>query len=298
MVLLECKDLIKIYPSPIEGLNIPALRGVDIKIEEGEIISIIGPSGSGKSTLIRMIGGYDQPSSGEVLFKGKLVNQFRGAVLHQYHQEIGVMYQSPGDNLFFGLSVMDNVILPMQYSGRFSGQETQKALELLDHVGLRNKSARKPTELSGGEQQRVSIAVALANEPKVLLADEPTGELDSHTTNIIVKYFQHLKDDFGLTICIVTHDKRFARSVDKTYRIQDGKISTLHMRPKNGTSIDLVDEITIVDAKGNLRLPHKVLNAFDNLNTVRVKVKGNKIELIPYDTTQNQSKQTVEGEKK
>lgn len=297
-LLLECKDLIKIYPSPIEGLHFPALRGLDLVLDEREMISIIGPSGSGKTTLIRMLGAYDQPSSGEVWFKGKLVNQFSGAYLNEYHQEVGVMYQSPTDNLVFSLSVIDNIMLPMEYSGKFSGKEIQRAHELLEHVGLSNKGNRKPSELSGGEQQRVSIAVALANEPTLLLADEPTGELDSHTTNIIIDYFRQLQKDLGLTLCIVTHDKRFARSVDRTYRIQDGRITTVHLRSEDGDEIDIQDEIILVDAKGNLRLPQNVLKAFSHLNAVRVHLKGSKIELVPYKKSNTLNKKRSEEKKR
>jgi ABC-type lipoprotein export system ATPase subunit len=297
-LLLECKDLIKIYPSPIEGLHFPALRGLDLVLDEREMISIIGPSGSGKSTLIRMLGAYDQPSSGEVWFKDKLVNQFSGEYLNEYHQDVGVMHQSPTDNLIFGLSVIDNIMLPMHYSGKFSGKEIQRAQELLEHVGLGNKGNRKPSELSGGEQQRVSIAVALANEPTLLLADEPTGELDSHTTNVIIDYFRQLQKDLGLTLCVVTHDKRFARSVDRTYRIQDGRITTVHLRPDEGDEIDIQDEIILVDAKGNLRLPQNVLKTFSNLNAVRVHLKGNKIELVPYKKSNNRNRKRNEERKR
>jgi len=223
-LLLKCKDLIKIYPSPVKGLNFPALRGVHLAVEKGELISIIGPSGSGKTTLLRMISSFDTPSSGEIWFDGHLINVFSEKELLNYRLKIGVMYQSPRDNLIWNFSVLNNVMYPMRYSGRFSGNQKERARELLEGVGLKGKERRKPSQLSGGEQQRVAIAVALANDPQMLLADEPTGELDSHTTGMIIDYLKQLNLETELTIVVVTHDKRFSRLTDNAYKMQDGRI--------------------------------------------------------------------------
>ena len=289
-VLLECKDLIKIYPSPIEGLMFPALRGLDLAIDEGQLISIIGPSGAGKSTLLRLISAFEQPSSGEIWFEEKLVNQFTGKNLREYRQNVGVMYQDPSDNLVWSLNVLQNILLPMRYSGKFLGHQKERAIDLLTHVGLEGKEYRKPFQLSGGEQQRVSIAVALANEPTLLLADEPTGELDSLTTAVIIDYFRQLNQDLGLSILVVTHDKRFAKMTNKTFKIQDGKLTTYHVRSKETLDIDYGEEIVIVDSQGNLRLPDEVMRQFDGLKSVKVKINGNKIELIPFHE-KNRSKE-------
>ena len=226
MSLLECKDLIKIYPSKVEGLNFPALRGLTLSIKKGEIISLIGPSGSGKTTLFRLISGFDLPSSGEIWFEGKLINTLNETELAEYRKNIGIMYQSPKDNLIWGLNALDNILFPMRYSGKFVPNHKQKAIELLDRVGLKGKERRKPAQLSGGEQQRVAIAVALSNEPKLLIADEPTGELDNFTTNVIINYFKELNKELGITICVATHDRRFSSRTDKMYKIKDGRLIT------------------------------------------------------------------------
>ena len=281
-MLLECKDLIKIYPSPVEGLMFPALRGLNLAINRGQLISIIGPSGAGKTTLLRLISAFEQPSSGEIWFEGKLVNQFTGNSLLSYRQQVGVMYQDPRDNLVWSLNVLQNILLPMRYSGKFSGHQKARATELLADVGLEGKEYRKPSQLSGGEQQRVSIAVALANDPILLLADEPTGELDSYTTSVIIDYLSQLNQNFGLCILVVTHDKRFAKMTHKTYKIRDGRLTTYHVRSKETPDIDYQEEIVIVDSQGNLRLPHDVLEQFKDLKSVKVKIDGKKIELIPF----------------
>ncbi len=226
MFLLECKDLIKIYPSKVEGLNFPALRGLDLSIKEGAIISLIGPSGSGKTTLFRLIIRFDLPSSGEIWFEGMLINTLQEPVLSEYRKNIGIMYQSPRENLIWGLNMLDNVLFPIRYSGKFIPNHKQRALELLERVGLKGKESRKPAQLSGGEQQRGAIAVALSNEPKLLLADEPTGELDSGTTKVIIDYFKELNRDLGITICVATHDQRFSSETDQTYKIVDGRLDT------------------------------------------------------------------------
>ncbi|MFX1286054.1 MAG: ABC transporter ATP-binding protein [Promethearchaeota archaeon] len=282
-MLLECKDLIKIYPSPVEGLMFPALRGLDLKVQMGELISLIGPSGAGKSTLLRLICTFDQPSSGEIRFDGKLVNTFTDSELEDYRlNEVGVMYQAPEDNLIWSFDSLQNVMLPMRYSGKFGGNEKDRANELLEKVGLKGKGHRKPSQLSGGEQQRVAIAVALANNPKLLLADEPTGELDSGTTAVIIDYFKQLNTDDGLTILVATHDKRFVKMTNRTYKILDGRLTTYHIRSKKSLEIDLEEEIVIVDSQGNLRLPREVFHQFKDLTAVKVQVKNGKIELIPF----------------
>ncbi len=268
----------------------PALRGLDLAINKGQLISIIGPSGAGKSTLLRLISAFDQPSSGEIWFEGKLVNRFTGKNLLEYRQNVGVMYQDPRDNLIWSLNVLQNIMLPMRYSGKFPWHQKEQAIDLLTHLGLEGKEYRKPSQLSGGEQQRVSIAVALANEPTLLLADEPTGELDSLTTTVIIDYFSMLNQDLGLSILVVTHDKRFAKMTDKTFKIQDGRLTTYHVRSKETPDIDYDEQIVIVDSQGNLRLPHEVMRQFKELKSVKVKINDKRIELIPFHE-RNRSKE-------
>ncbi|MFW9994158.1 MAG: ABC transporter ATP-binding protein [Candidatus Odinarchaeota archaeon] len=280
-MLLKCTDVIKIYPSPVEGLNFPALRGLDLSVKEGEFVSIIGPSGAGKTTLLRLVSAFDSPSSGEIWFDGQLVNNLSGQELLEYLMKVGIMNQSPRDNLVWGFSALDNVLLPLRYSGKFGSKKKDRALELLAKVGLQGKERRKPSQLSGGEQQRTAIAVALANDPQLLLADEPTGELDSQTTAKIIDYFKQLNEETGLTVVVVTHDKRFSNMTRKTYKIQDGRLTTYQF--SSHEIVDQRDEVVIVDSHGNLRLPKEVLKRFKGLSSVRIVIKDGTIELIPHD---------------
>jgi len=280
-VLLECKDLIKIYPSPVEGLNFPALRGLHLSIKKGELISIIGPSGAGKTTLLRLLSAYDQPSSGEIWYQGRLINQFNESEIDQYRNDVGIMYQSPRDNLIWELSALDNILFPMRYWGKFIPNHKQRARELLDRLGLKGKESRKPAHLSGGEQQRVAIAVALANEPTLLLADEPTGELDSVTTAKIIDYFKELNRELGITICVVTHDRRFSSMTDRTYKIQDGRLTSFQFPKEGVTTATDREEEAIIDTDGTIRLPDEVLKQLQGVSSAKVVIKGEKIEIIP-----------------
>jgi len=223
-MLIECLDLIKIYSGAIKGLNVPALRGVDLNIKKGDLISIIGPSGSGKSTLIRLLGGLDRPSSGEIRFDGKLLNAYTETQLADYRQKVGFLYQIPEKNLLPHITILQNVMLPMMMFSTFQKEEKYRAFELLAKVGLSGKEQRKPDQLSGGEVQRAGLAVALANDPIILLADEPTGELDTENTFKIISYLKSLNDEFRVTIVVVTHDVRFAKQTENIYRLKNGRI--------------------------------------------------------------------------
>lgn len=286
---LECKDLIKIYSSPIEGINFTALRGVNLTVTRGEFVSIIGPSGVGKTTLLRLISTFDTPSSGEIWFNDQLINKLSRRDLLRYRQNIGFMFQSPRDNLIWGLTALDNVLLPLHYSGNFQLHQRERAFELLNRLGLTGKEERKPAELSGGEQQRVAIAVALANDPKLLLADEPTGELDTETTKEIIEYLREINEVFSLSIIVVTHDKRFSNNTEKTYRMQDGRISTFHVQSKDPSKTSQREEAIIMDSDGNIRLPQEIYAKLteQEIASVRVIMKDNKIEIIPFKEKKN-----------
>ena len=292
-MLLECKDLIKIYPSPVEGLNFPALRGLHLSIRTGDLISIIGPSGAGKTTLLRLLSANDQPSSGEIWFEGQLINKFSDPELLKYRREVGIMYQSPRDNLIWGLNALDNVLFPIRYSGKFIPAHKQRAIDLLNKLGLKGKESRKPAQLSGGEQQCIAIAVALANEPKLLLADEPTGELDSVTTAMIIDYFKEINKELGITICVATHDHRFSTQTDRTYKIQDGRLTSFQFPKEGAKRVDVREEVAIIDSHGNIKLPDEVLKQFKGVTSAKVVKKGKKIELII--SSPNEKKKNDEG---
>ena len=214
---VEIKNLVKTY----ENGHIKALNGIDLTIGEGEFVSIIGPSGSGKSTLLNMLGALDLPDSGSInvagydLISNKKLNEFRA-------QKIGFIFQL--HNLIPNLSVVENIEIPMFTSKLSNSEMRTKALNLLDIVGLRDKAFQKPSKLSGGERQRVAIARALANNPSIILADEPTGSLDSKTSTKILKQLIDLHKSQNVTLIIVTHDMDVAKLADRTIEVLDGKL--------------------------------------------------------------------------
>ena len=217
MNAVEIKDVYKSY----ENGNIKALNGINLTIEDGEFVSIIGPSGSGKSTLLNMLGALDVPDSGSINVAGhdlstsKKLNEFRA-------ESIGFIFQL--HNLIPNISVRENIEIPM-YTQKMSSKEMKdKALKLLDDVGLKDKAEIKPNKLSGGERQRVAIARALANDPSIILADEPTGSLDSKTSTKILRQLIDLHEHNNVTLIIVTHDMDVAKLADRVIEVLDGEI--------------------------------------------------------------------------
>ncbi|MCD6519313.1 MAG: ABC transporter ATP-binding protein [Anaerolineae bacterium] len=219
MKLIELHQVHKIYQ--MGTVQVHALRGITLQIEQGELTAIMGPSGSGKSTLMNIIGCLDQPSSGEYFLDGIPVSSLNDNQLAEIrNQRIGFVFQQY--NLLPRMSALDNVELPLIYAGVKNRRE--RALRVLQEVGLGDRIHHKPNELSGGEQQRVAIARALANEPDIILADEPTGNLDTRTGLEIVGLFQKLNAERGITIVYVTHDPEIAQFTRRIIRIRDGKI--------------------------------------------------------------------------
>lgn len=219
--ILKTKNLKKIYQLTKDN-KVEALNGVDLSIEEGELVSIMGPSGSGKSTLLHMIGLLDRPTSGEVMVDDHNIQDLSNkelAILRR--NEIGFIFQT--FNLLPRLNVYKNVLLPALYARKPRVQRQEKAKELLKKVGLEQRMKHKPNELSGGERQRVAIARALINNPKIILADEPTGNLDSHSGKEIMKLLRHINKE-GSTIVIVTHDLNIAKQTNRIIEFGDGKI--------------------------------------------------------------------------
>lgn len=220
-MLVVAENLVKIYR--LGKVEIPALRGVSMEIKEGEFIGIFGPSGSGKSTLLHLIGVLDVPTSGRVYIEGVDVSRLdedRRAELRA--RKIGFVFQF--FNLIPRLNALENVALPMAFAGVPRSERVKRALELLELVGLRDRWNHKPSELSGGESQRVAIARALANDPAIILADEPTGNLDTKTGDEIVKLFKRLNEEEGKTIVIVTHDQAVVKACRRVIYLRDGTI--------------------------------------------------------------------------
>ena len=218
--MIEFRDLTKVYVMGEE--QVPALAGVSLTIERGEYVAVIGPSGSGKSTLMNILGGLDRPTSGSYRFEGEEVGDFGDDALADFRRRrIGFVFQS--FQLLPRLTALQNVELPMIYAGMGPAERKARARELLDRVGLGSRMGHRPTQLSGGQQQRVAIARSLANRPDLLLADEPTGALDTHTGEEVLKLVHELNGD-GLTLAIVTHDPDVANEAHRRVAFRDGLI--------------------------------------------------------------------------
>lgn len=263
--------LVKIYKT--KEVEVMALSGLEISIKTGEFMAIIGKSGSGKSTLLNMIGGLERPSAGKLLVDGKDMSLLTKEELVLYKRDIvGFVWQNNSRNLLPYLNALDNVMSPMLFRDGAEKEKRERALHLLELVDMAHKKDSMLKQLSGGEQQRIAIAIALANNPKILLADEPTGSVDAKTANRIFDLFRRLNEELGLTIVIVTHDNKISKMVQRVVRIQDGKISSEQIMKQeyeknlSGLSLsdldlseDTHDEYSVLDKFGRLQLPEKLL---------------------------------------
>jgi putative ABC transport system ATP-binding protein len=219
--IFELKDVWKVYF--MKGVETNALRGINLAVEKGDYAAILGPSGCGKSTIMHIMGCLDTPTKGSVLVEGRDISEMNDDDLAKIRREkIGFVFQAY--NLIPSLTAIENVALPMRFEGRGRGESMKMASELLLRVGLENRMHHKPNEMSGGEQQRVAIARALSNDPDVILADEPTGNLDTKTGQEIIELLESLHKKTGKTIIIVTHDVRLADRAHKKIKMLDGKI--------------------------------------------------------------------------
>lgn len=218
--MIEVNNLKKIYKS--SGIETQALRGLDLRVNELEFVSIVGKSGCGKSTLLNILGGMDTPTSGRYLFEGRDVSSLKGKALAKFRNEtIGYVFQAY--HLISELNIIDNVALPLGYAGIGSKTRRKKSMEMLELVGLKDEMHKGPTQISGGQQQRVAIARALINQPKVLLADEPTGNLDEKNSLEIMNLIKELHKN-GTTIILVTHDMQIAKMAERIVNILDGRV--------------------------------------------------------------------------
>lgn len=288
--MIRCENLVKIYKQA--DLEVVALQGLDLQVEAGELMAIIGNSGSGKSTLMNVLGGLDRPTAGSVTVDGKDLLQISDKELVQYKREsVGFVWQNNARNLIPYLTAQENVELPILLKGR---RKRERAQELLEAVGLSHRRQNRLSQLSGGEQQRVAIAIALANHPKLLLADEPTGSVDSSMASQILDLFRHLSQTLGLTVVIVTHDPQLAQKVDRVVAIRDGKTSSEMVRRKSyaqeldelgsaGTVEDSHIEYAVLDRAGRLQIPGSYLEAIgmSSKNKIRVTLEEGKIVLSP-----------------
>ncbi len=220
VTIVEAVNLKKTYM--LGKIPVEALRGVNLKVENGDFLSILGPSGSGKSTLLHLIGALDKPTEGKVFIEGVDVSTLNDNQLADLRRKIGFVFQF--FNLIPRFTARENVELPMAINGLSKGERRKRSEELLENVGLKDRMNHKPTELSGGEQQRVAIARALANNPSFLLMDEPTGNIDSKAADDILKLVKRLNEGKGITTIMVTHDHRLASQAERTVHMLDGLI--------------------------------------------------------------------------
>ena len=292
-VMIECDSLVKIYKT--KDIEVLALQGLDLTVKRGELMAIIGNSGSGKSTFLNMIGGLDRPSAGKLYVDGKNLFQMTENELVKYKRStVGFVWQNNARNLLPYLTAWENVMTPMLFveenEKAVSEEEKKKrALELLELVGLGHRKDSKLNQLSGGEQQRVAIAIALANNPKLLLADEPTGAVDRKTADDILEMFCKLNEKLGLTIVIVTHDKELAKKVNRVVSIRDGKTSSERIMKNDyrermeHLDIDWQEEETqeefaVLDRAGRVQIPSELLEQMGmDGNKVKLEFIGGKI---------------------
>ncbi len=277
--MILCENLVKIYKT--KDSEVLALQGLELTVERGELLAIIGNSGSGKSTFLNMIGGLDRPSAGQLFVDGKNLFKLSEKELVDYKRNtVGFVWQNNARNLLPYLTAIENVQMPMMLSHR--KQQADRAKELLELVGMAQKKNRKLNELSGGEQQRIAIAIALANSPKLLLADEPTGSVDSKTGSYILDVFRELNRS-GLTVVIVTHDRMLSRRVGRVVAIRDGKTSSEFIAKQSYAdrldSIDLFEttqeEYAVLDRAGRVQIPRELLDS--------IGVSGNRLRLTQED---------------
>lgn len=286
-VHILCQDLFKIYK--VADLEVVALRGLDFNVDQGEVVAIVGTSGSGKSTLLNILAGYDAPSAGGVSVGGTDLLRMTSKEIEHYRQsQVGFVWQQTSRNLFPYLSTVDNVSLPMMLTNLPAEERRTRAADLLRLVGLDHRMGHTPEKLSGGEQQRLAIAIALANHPPLLLADEPTGELDDATAAEILDLFGAVNQELGTTVLIVTHDPDIAYKVGRVVMIRDGKMSTEIRRKITFTrmsghadSDQELDEYVLVDGSGRVQIPRELLDQLKITGKARAEIENGKVTLTP-----------------
>ena len=284
-----CDNLVKIYK--IANLEVVALQGLDLIVEQGEFIAIVGASGSGKSTLLNILGGLDVPSAGKANVGGHdLLNMNNKDRTLYRRQMIGFVWQQTGRNLLPYLNATENVEMPMIFEGTPRKIRKDRARELLEMVGLGERGDHRPGQLSGGEQQRVAIAVALANAPQVLLADEPTGELDTNTSNEIFDVLRTVSEQQGVTVVVVTHDPLVSEQVNRTVAIRDGRTSSETLRRAGISELGhhevIAEEFAVLDRAGRLQLPTDYVDALQLERRVRLALEEDHVGVWP-DREQN-----------
>jgi ABC-type lipoprotein export system ATPase subunit len=274
-----CDNLVRIYKT--EGVEVVALQGLDLVIDKGELVAIVGASGSGKSTLLNVLSGLDVPTAGVARVAGMdLLSMSPKDRLRYRRSVVGFIWQQTARNLLPYLNARENVELPMKLAGTAAARKG-RAMELLELLGVADCANRKIPEMSGGEQQRVAIAVALANSPQLILADEPTGELDSETSEQVFGALRTANRELGVTVVIVTHDPLVSEQVDRTVGIRDGRTSSETLRREGAEGEIVAEEYAVLDRVGRLQLPRDFMNALHMERRVRLELESDHIGVWP-----------------
>ncbi|MFD2702263.1 ABC transporter ATP-binding protein [Paenibacillus shunpengii] len=278
--MIHCEGLVKIYKT--SEVEVVALQGLNLTVEDGEMMAIIGNSGSGKSTLLNILGGLDRPSAGTAVVGDWDLLKMTEAQLVEYKRHtVGFIWQNNGRNLLPYMTALENVETPMMLGGKY---DRSYAKQLLEWVGLEHRMHSRLQQLSGGEQQRVAIAISLANRPRLLLADEPTGSVDSETSDRIMDIFRKLNRELAVSVVIVTHDLALANKVDRIVAIRDGLTSTEFVKRNANLDTEVVpgmsevhEAFVIIDRAGRLQVPREYLEALSIDNRATLEFDGERI---------------------
>jgi putative ABC transport system ATP-binding protein len=282
--LIMCDRLVRIFAA--DGIEVQALQGLDLLVEEGELTAVVGASGSGKSTLMNILAGLDAPTAGRARVAGHDLAAMTSRERLGYRRStVGFIWQQTSRNLLPYLTALQNVVMPMRFAGQAHRRSARRAAELLDVLGLAECAGRTPAQMSGGEQQRTAIATALANNPRVLLADEPTGELDSATAREVFAALQTANTELGVTVLVVTHDPAVSAQVRRTIAIRDGQTSSETLRhdvaDEHGNATRHAIEYAVLDRAGRVQLPREMTEALGMKDRVRLQQDPDHIGVWP-----------------
>jgi ABC-type lipoprotein export system ATPase subunit len=282
--LVVCDQVVRIYSG--EGIEVQALQGLDLLIDEGELVAMVGASGSGKSTLMNILAGLDTPTAGKVRVAGKDLGLLSARQRLAYRRtQVGFVWQQTSRNLLPYLTAKQNVMTPMRFTQHGRRYCSIRAMELLEVMGVAHCADRTPSKMSGGEQQRAAIATALANNPRVLLADEPTGELDSATAREVFGALQTANSDLGATVLVVTHDPAVSSQVQRTVAIRDGRTSSETLRHDSadelGNTTRHAVEYAVLDRAGRVQLPREMIEPLGMRDRVRLESEPDHIGVWP-----------------
>ncbi|GAA4157410.1 ABC transporter ATP-binding protein [Gryllotalpicola daejeonensis] len=284
---IHCRELVRIFSA--EGVEVQALQGLDLEVARGELTALVGASGSGKSTLLSILSGLDVPTAGQASVAGFDLLAMRERDRIGYRRNVvGFVWQQTGRNLIPYLTAAENISLTLAVAGHPRAHRAARAGELIDLLGIGDLGDRVPRQLSGGQQQRVAIAVALANSPEVLLADEPTGELDEANSALVLEAMRDVNERLGVTVLIVTHDPGVSDHVRRTVQIRDGRTSTETLRrtevSDDGAERHIAEEFAVLDRVGRLQLPPDYVQALELRRRVKLSLETDHVQVRKGDT--------------